>query len=185
MSDVADRYRKVARQFTERVVSVPPDAWERPAPCEGWVARDVVGHLVEWLPAFFFATFDLEHTLVPSVRDDPAAAWGVVDRTIQGALDDPAIAGRVRETRMGPWTFAQTIDTICTPDVLVHTWDLARATGLDERLDPVAVHRFVSAMEPMDEMLRASGQYGPRIAIADDADEQSRLLAFLGRDPSR
>jgi uncharacterized protein (TIGR03086 family) len=183
MSESADRYRKVARELTQRVVSVPPDAWDRPAPCEGWVARDVVGHLVEWLRAFFFDTFDLEHPPIPPVDDDPAAAWRVVDRTIQAALDDPDVATRARDTRVGHWTLEQTVDTICTPDVLIHTWDLARATGLDERLDPVEVHSFASSMEPMDEMLRASGQYGPRVEVADDADEQSRLLAFLGRRP--
>jgi len=183
MSESADRYRKVSEAFTRRVVSVPADAWDRPAPCAGWVARDVVGHLVEWLPAFFFDTFDLDHPPVPSVEADPAAAWSVVDGTIQSALDDPAVAARVRSTPMGDWTFAQTIDTICTPDVLIHTWDLARATGLDERLDPDEIHRFASAMEPMDEMLRASGQYGPRVPVSDEADEQTRVLAFLGRRP--
>ena len=52
MSDIANRYRRVAATFTERVRAVPQDAWEWPAPCEGWVARDVVRHLVEWVPAF-------------------------------------------------------------------------------------------------------------------------------------
>ena len=47
----------------------------------------------------------------------------------------------------------------CTGDILVHTWDLARATGLDETLDADEVHRMFVGMEPMDEMLRASGHY--------------------------
>jgi uncharacterized protein (TIGR03086 family) len=183
MSEPADRYRKVSGAFTWRVESVADDAWELPAPCEGWVARDVVGHLVEWLPAFFFGTFDLDHPPVPSVDRDPVAAWTVVNDTIQRGLDDAAVASRVRATRMGDWTFEQTVDTICTPDVLVHTWDLARAVGLDDHLDAEEVHRFVVAMEPMDAMLRASGQYGPRVPVPDDADEQTRLVAFLGRQP--
>jgi hypothetical protein len=33
-------------------------------------------------------------------------------------------------------------------------------------------------------MLRASGQYGPRVAVPDDADPQTKLLGFIGRDPS-
>jgi uncharacterized protein (TIGR03086 family) len=72
---------------------------------------------------------------------------------------------------------------ICTTDVLIHTWDLARATGLDETLDATEVHRYVEGMEPLDQLLRDSGQYGPRIPVADDADEQTRLIAFLGRRP--
>jgi hypothetical protein len=38
-------------------------------------------------------------------------------------------------------------------------------------------------MLPMDEALRQSGQYGPRVHVADDADVQTRLLAFIGRTP--
>jgi hypothetical protein len=38
-------------------------------------------------------------------------------------------------------------------------------------------------MAPMDEVLRASGHYGPRVAVPDDADAQTRLLAFIGRQP--
>ena len=38
-------------------------------------------------------------------------------------------------------------------------------------------------MEPMDEMLRSSGHYGPRVEVPDDADEQTKLIAFTGRRP--
>jgi uncharacterized protein (TIGR03086 family) len=183
VSEIAERYRRVAEQFSARVHSVPDGAWDNPAPCEGWVARDVVGHLVEWLPAFFFGTWGIEAPAAPTVDGDPVGAWDALDRTLQGALDDPAVADSERDTHMGRTTFAQTIDTICTPDVLVHTWDLARATGLDETLDAEEVHRYVEGMEPIDAMLRTSGHYGPRVAVPADADEQTRLIAFLGRQP--
>jgi hypothetical protein len=68
-------------------------------------------------------------------------------------------------------------------DVLVHTWDLARAGGLDESLDPEVVHDMLVGMEPLDDMLRASGQYGPRVSVPDSADEQTKLIAFTGRRP--
>ena len=183
MSDIADRYRNVAAQFTKRVEAVPGDAWDNPAPCEGWVARDVVGHLVEWLPAFFFGTWDIATESIPSVGVSPVDAWAAVNGAIQCALDDPAVAQSERDVRFGRASFENTIDMICTADVLIHTWDLARATGLDETLDPAEVHRFVESMEPMDQLLRDSGQYGPRVAVSADADEQTRLIAFLGRQP--
>ena len=76
MSDSAERYRKVAAQLTQRVEAVPDGAWDNPAPCEGWVARDVIRHLVAWLPDHFFGTWEVEHTPGPSVDDDPAAGVG-------------------------------------------------------------------------------------------------------------
>jgi uncharacterized protein (TIGR03086 family) len=146
-----------------------------------------VHHLVEWLPGMFFGTWELTAPAVPPVDDDPAAAWAVVDRAIQAALDDPAVAGAVRATPMGPMSFEDAVAMICTPDVLVHTWDLARATGLDEQLDAEEVHRQVVGVEAIDpavdDAMRSSGHYGPRVRVAPDADEQTRLLAFMGRQP--
>jgi len=66
-------------------------------------------------------------------------------------------------------------------DLAVHSWDLARAAGLDDRLDPEDVHRTFELVEPMDDMLRTPGVCGPRLDAAPGADEQTRLLAFLGR----
>ena len=150
MSETSDRYRNVAAQFTERVKAVPDGAWASPAPCEGWVARDVVRHLTEWLPGYFFDRGTSSARPAPSVDDDPLGAWLAVDGTIQAALDDPAVADSERDTRMGPSTFAQQVDMICTPDVLIHTWDLARAAGLDETLDPDEVARNVAGVEGME-----------------------------------
>jgi uncharacterized protein (TIGR03086 family) len=107
----------------------------------------------------------------------------VLDDALQAALDDPDVAAREFEMRGNTYRTDQAIDMFCTGDIVVHTWDLARATGLDETLDPDEVHALFVGMEPMDEMLRQSGQYGPRVEVPDDADEQTKLIAFTGRLP--
>ena len=68
-------------------------------------------------------------------------------------------------------------------DVLIHTWDLARACGLDETLDPAEVARMFEGIHEFDAILRESGHYGPKVEVAADADVQTRLIAFLGREP--
>jgi hypothetical protein len=65
----------------------------------------------------------------------------------------------------------------------MHTWDLARATGQDDRLDPGFCAQLLGGMEPMEEVIRSSGHYGPRVEVPADADAQTRLLGFIGRDP--
>jgi hypothetical protein len=39
-------------------------------------------------------------------------------------------------------------------------------------------------MEPIEQLLRDSGQYGPAVPVADDASPQDKLAAFIGRDPA-
>jgi len=178
----AERFRRIAGGFTDRVERVPADAWGNPAPCEGWTARDVVGHLVGWVPAVIGQS-GIEFPAM-SVDVDPAAAWASLAATLQAGLDDPAVASL--EFDVGPpgrLTVERAIDMIVTGDVLIHTWDLARATGLDEHLDAGLVHAMYEGMQSIDEMLRASGQYGPKVPIADDAAEQDKLIAFTGRNP--
>jgi uncharacterized protein (TIGR03086 family) len=183
MTEYAERYGKVADAFNERVRAVPAGKWDAPAPCEGWVARDVVRHLTEWVPGFLESFWGLELPPSPSVDDDPKGAWLALDGALRGTFDDRSLAASERDTPIGRSSLEATLDQIVTSDVLIHTWDLARATGLDERLDPEEVHRMLDGIEPMDEVLRSSGHYGPKVPVPDDAGQQDRLLAFLGRQP--
>ena len=184
MSDVSERYRTVADQFTQVAMAVPEQAWDNPAPCEGWVARDIVRHMVTWIPPFLESGATIDVPEGPSVDDDPVGAWKALSDNMQALLDDPQIAAsEFNHERAGRHTIENAIAMFFLNDVLIHTWDLARATGGNETLDAAEVHRMLSEVEPYDEMLRASGHYGPRVAVPDDADEQTKLIAFMGRQP--
>ncbi len=113
----------------------------------------------------------------------PPDAWAAARDAVLAGLGDPAIAGTETDTPMGKVTFERTVGMFGVGDVLVHTWDLARATGLDETLDPDEVHRLLTQMEPMDEVMRKGDAFGPKVEVPADADEQTRLIAFTGRTP--
>ena len=179
-----DEHRRIAGEFTATVEGVAPAAWDNPAPVDGWVARDIVRHLVEWLPAFLEGATGITLPGGPSVDDDPVAAWRTQTAAVQALLDDPTTAEREHDLpHIGTMSLGQAIDMIYTGDVFLHRWDLARATGQDETLDPAKCAAMFEGMLPMDEVLRQSGQYGPRVAVPDDADVQTKLLAFIGRTP--
>lgn len=184
MSEVTDRWRRVAGGFTDRVDGVAPSEWDNPAPCEGWVARDVVRHLVEWVPPFLADGSDVLVPAGPDVDDNPAGAWENLRTTIQAVLDRPDVSSRrFNHDRAGSHPLDQAIDMFILGDVLVHTWDLARATGQDETLDPEAVHIMRLGVEPMTDALVQSGQYKAPVDVPDDADETTRLIALTGRQP--
>ena len=135
------------------------------------------------MPSLFLASAGLPVPTIPPVDDDPAGAWQALDRALQAALDDPRLAATEFDSRAGRHTVEAAIGMFGVPDILIHTWDLARAAGLDETLDPDEVHDLYVAMEPMDGVLRQSGHYGPRVSVPPDADEQTKLIAFTGRQP--
>jgi uncharacterized protein (TIGR03086 family) len=178
----ADNHRAVAGTFTERVLGTTD--WDAPAPVDGWVARDVVDHLVTWFPAFLEGGAGIRLASGPSVADDPIAAWQVHSAAVQALLDDPTTPTKVlTNPHIGEVPLDEAVDRFYTGDVFMHTWDLARATGQDETLDADTCAAMLAGMEPMDEVLRSSGQYGPRVDVPTDADVQTRLIGFIGRDP--
>lgn len=160
----ADEHREIAGGFTDRVVGVAD--WDAPAPVEGWVARDVVRHLVTWFPEFLSSGSDVQLPAGPSVDEDPVGAWQSQCDAVQAVLDGPATAAKMlKNPHIGEMPLEQAISRIYTADVFMHTWDLARATGEGDRLDPERCAQMYDVMRPMDEILRSSGQFGPRVRV--------------------
>jgi uncharacterized protein (TIGR03086 family) len=182
--DPSAEHREVAGLFTALVRAAPTSSWDDRSPVAAWRARDVVGHLVEWLPALLADGAGVRLPEGPSVADDPVAAWQAHCDAVQALLDDPATASRVlRNPNIGEVPLDEAIDRFYTSDVFLHSWDLARATGQEVSLDPERCATMLAGMEPLDEMLRQSGQYGPRVVVPEDASAQDRLIGFIGRDP--
>jgi uncharacterized protein (TIGR03086 family) len=178
----AERHRQVAGRFTDRVRGTR--SWDAPSPVGGWTARDVVAHLIEWFPGFLSSGAGIELPRGPSVDANPVSAWQVHCDGVQAVLDDPETPHReLTNPHVGSMPLETAIDQIYTPDVFMHTWDLARATGQDDRLDPDFCAQLLDGMEQMEEVLRSSGQFGARVGVPDDADAQTKLLGFIGRDP--
>ena len=180
MTEIADRYRKLAGHLTDVVEAVPADGWDAASPCEGWTAREVLGHVLGTYEMFLGrAGAGLPDG--PSVDDDPAGAWRNGRDAVQAALENPEVAGTEYDTPMGRFTFERSTDMFLSADALVHSWDIAKATGGDERLDADEVRKVHEAMQPMDDMMRGPGAFGPKLDPPADADDQTRFLAFLGR----
>jgi len=181
-SDPPERHRAIAGRFTEAVRATTD--WDAPTPVPQWVARDVVGHLVGWFPPFLASGSGIRLPEGPPVADDPAGAWQAHADAVQALLDDPATAGRsFSNPHTGDLPLDCAVDRFYTTDVFMHTWDLARAAGQDDILDPTLSAELFAGMQPLDELLRTSGQYGPRVPVPADARAQDRLVGFIGRDP--
>jgi uncharacterized protein (TIGR03086 family) len=113
--------------------------------------------------------------------EDPRQAWEDASREVSEITGDPEEAATEMDGPTGKMPAGQIIGQFVTMDVLVHTWDLARTIGADERLDEGCVSQAYEALKPMDAMIRQPSVFGPKLEPPEGADVQTELLCFLGR----
>lgn len=181
LTAIVDRYRKRAEIFEAKVAAVAPDDWSNQSPCADWTARDVVGHIVV-MHDVMLQRVNRSLSAAPSVADDPRAAFRAARADVEALLADPVLATREVDTPMGSMTAAEHVDRVVSADMPLHGWDLARATGQDDTIDPAEIANASAAVAGLpEEIMRMPGVFGPALTPPADADEQTKLLAFLGR----
>lgn len=174
-----------ASGFGSRVRAVG-DRWSAPTPDDGWDVRALVNHVTGellWLvPMLAGRTIaDVGDRLDGDILGaDPVATWdgAVADAAAAIEAVDPSSTVHLS---YGDRTSAEYLNEVGA-DVLIHTWDLARAVGADERLDPALVDVVAVWFVDVEPMWRGAGVIAERPAIAADADAQTQLLAAFGRD---
>ena len=180
MSEISERYQRLADAFAAKIAAVPDDKWSAQSPCPDWDARDIVRHVID-TQGMFLGFVGEELGPIPSVEDNPAAAWDAARAKTQAELDDPARAKAEFDGFTGRSTYEEGVNRFLCFDLVVHGWDLARAAGLDERIDPDDIARVRARAEAFGEAMRAPRAFGPEVEAPAGADDQTRLLAFLGR----
>jgi uncharacterized protein (TIGR03086 family) len=180
VTEISARYAALGGAFAAAVAAVPAQRWEAQSPCEEWTARDVVRHVVD-TQGMFLSMIGGELGPIPSVDEDPAAAWEAALAVVLEALEDPQRAAMKHDGLFGPMRFEEMVDTFLAVDQIVHRWDIARATGGDERLTEEEMALVRRRTEQFGEHMRREGAFPVELTPPDGADAQTRLLAFLGR----
>ena len=188
--NIAGRYRRRAARFEELILGVGSDAWASQSPCQDWTARDVVDHVVGMHAAMLAP---LGRSLGPesSAAGGPIDAFTSARARLQHALDDPAVAGTACDTPTGTLTFAEHVDAALSVDLVVHGWDLARATGQDDTIQAEDLQLLWPIAQAIPEQFRVPGAFrpglvvfGPQVQVAADAPLQHKILGMYGRDPA-
>lgn len=177
MTQVVERHIQACRGFSD-IVARSVGRWERPSPCAEWDARGVVEHVIGFHDVLLLVPLDAKPH---RPKGDPAARWAVTATAIGTAVR--AVSGDPAPGSGGAPDLGRLLPVL-TADVLVHTWDLARAVGVDPGLDLGLCAISYEVVRPNDEQIRHSGMFGPAVPVPDDADAGTKLVAFLGRDPS-
>ncbi|MPY92659.1 MAG: TIGR03086 family protein [Acidimicrobiia bacterium] len=184
--DTVELHRRAVEAFDERVRAIGPGDWAAPTPCAGWDVRTLVNHLVNedrWTVPLF------EGRTIAEVGDrfdgdllgeDPHRAWEEAAAEAVAAIAAPGTMERTTHLSFGDLPGHDYAMQLAA-DHLVHAWDLARAIGADEGLDPELVAETARWFERWEEGYRSAGATAARPALPDGADGQTQLLAAFGR----
>jgi uncharacterized protein (TIGR03086 family) len=188
--DTMESYRTAQECVDSVLTSVPDDGWDRPSACTEWTVRDVAGHLIwgqrqlrVWATGAEYADRSgapgAAHP-APLTGDDPVATWRTARAEALATLDERSLARLVELPGLGTVPVAALL-TLLTVDQVTHAWDIGHAIGADVRIEPALVPLAFDWART--HAVRRPGFFGPEQTPPADADEQTRLLAFLGRTP--
>lgn len=180
VSETATRYETIAAEFTARLANVTNDLWSALTPCSDWTVRDLVAHVIGTQRGVL-ARLDATGPVAVDPSGDLPGQWREASGAIADAVNDTTRASTVMGGMFGEQSFASLVGRLVCTDLLVHTWDLARATGQDERLDADAVASSAQLLASMDDAIRVPGGFAAKIAPSPGADDQTRFLNFCGR----
>ncbi len=180
MTEVSERYKRLSDAFADKIEGVKQDRWTSPSPCDDWTARDVVGHVIQ-TQGMFLGFIGREVGDGPSVDDDPRGAWDAARSAVQRDLEDTERAAQEFDGFTGRTRFDDAVNRFLCFDLVVHGWDLAHATGQEEVMQAEDISRVHEQAEAFGDAMRGPQAFGPEVEPPEGADEQAKLLAFLGR----
>jgi uncharacterized protein (TIGR03086 family) len=177
---------------TAEIIEATPGQMDAPTPCADWDVRALTNHVIGtlWLAEGLFSDRPPRYPMAPGglpsadlAGDDPAAAYAEASAAALAAAGAGDALTRAHPTPLGEMP-GPGLAGFTTLDILVHGWDLARATGQPADLDGrLAGHVLGFAGQALATPESRGGRIGPALAIPADATVTGRLVAFLGRQP--
>lgn len=180
-----------AREVAIVAGAVTDDQLTAPTPCPEYTVSDLLAHLIGLSIAFR----DAARKEGGSVSPDAAIELGLdpqwrtalpqrLDELVEAWKDPQAWSGM---TKAGGVDLPGDIAGIVALDeIVMHGWDLARATGQDYPCDAVTTQAIFDFTEQSADPAAAGsreGVFGPVIEVPADAPLFDRALGYAGRDP--
>ncbi|MGW0041980.1 TIGR03086 family metal-binding protein [Rhodococcus sp. NPDC003348] len=172
------------------VRGVRDDQLSAPTPCREYTVADLLDHIDGLALAFTLAARKQPLEVGPSGRGDRLPDdWRDhiatrLDELAQAWRDEAAWSGNTRAG--GVDLTGGEAGRVAMNEVVVHGWDVARATGQSYLVDDASVNGardFVAQFSGPGTEEARSGLFGPEVAAPADATPLERLIALTGRDP--
>jgi uncharacterized protein (TIGR03086 family) len=189
--DLFPAFERAVSSTADIVKATPADLMGAPTPCTDWDVRALLNHVIGtlWLAEGLLGDQAPRYPMAPGglpaadlAGDDPAAAYAEASGAALGAAAKGDALTRMHLTPLGEMP-GPALAGFTTLDILVHGWDLAKATGQPADMDGrLAAHALGFAEQAITPETRAP-RIGPALPVAAGAPVTDRLVAFLGRQP--
>jgi uncharacterized protein (TIGR03086 family) len=183
LADPLQAYERVVDAVGRLMANTRTDQVAATTPCDGWTVRDLLDHLVEVVAEYGALA---AHGALPDhapTHDDPVAAFPAVAAEARAAFAAPSYLDAVADTPIGPQPGRVVIQHVVN-ELIMHGWDLARATGQDTDLEPdlaeVALASWRAFFHAYDRDRVSANFYSAQVAPGE-ASAADRLAAYLGR----
>jgi len=182
--ELADLHRRSVESWCSRIDAVDDSQWKLPTPCAEWDVRALVNHVISeelWtVPLVHGATLEEIGDRFDGdlLGDNPMAVARAAATEAAAAVDRRLPEGGTVHLSFGVVPIEEYVRQL-SADHLVHSWDLAVATGQVRSLDLELVREVSEWFAEREEMYRAAGAVGP--AGPGGGDPQAALLAAFGR----
>lgn len=194
MDDLLEKYRTGQALFTERVHAVADNQWQQPTPDREWTVAELVTHVIDehrWAaPLLHGQDLETAAKIVEGTRSLPvdggvganlAEEWDAAAVSSADAFTADGALERTVELSRGTTAVRDYISEMIF-DLVVHSWDLARAIGYSEALPDDLVAAVYEAAKKFGD-LSSSGFFDAPVDVPDDASTLEKLIALTGRDP--
>ncbi len=188
---VADNDRALAA-IQHLVDGVGPDQWSAPTPCTDWDVRQLLNHVAAGNMIFARLAsgerppgpITPEERATDWLGADPVAGFRAAGKSMHDAFLTPGFLESRRQTPMMGEQPGTAVVRMRMNELLIHGWDLAKATGQRHDLPEDLAEDALSAWKGrLGDRPREGMPFGVPVTIADDAPAIDRLAAFLGRQP--
>ena len=179
-----DQLAQLVQGFEQLIAAVRDDQWTGATPCAEWNVRNLVNHVVRSNRGFA-AALRGEPQPAPEpadvLGDDPRAAYRASGAELLEAFGQPGAMERVVTVPFGTVPGSVALHLRNT-ELLVHGWDLARATGQRTSFpDEAAEQELQFSRGAIGQIPPGRTPFGPPQPVAEDAPTIDRLAALLGR----
>lgn len=188
MVNPIELYEAAVNYMRPIIAGVKPGQLSSPTPCTEWSVQALINHNIK-VAQMYHSEFTRGGPVDPMAVSGPLPPEGAEVAFVAGtnrvlaAVKASGALDRILDTRLVGKMPGRNLLMLPVMDLVVHKWDLAKATNQDSHLDSALAEVCYQVLAARIEQARQAGRFGPEVVVPANASIQDKLLGLSGRQP--